>query len=284
MSVWGAGYDVTTAPPSGLYNAGTQQVSGKRTPKPSAAAVAAAAAAAAPAAPPRGGGGGGGGGGRAAAAPAAPPRGGGGGGNYPGRSVGLPPIEPYVSSPSAAAAAATAKPLLPLPPLGKAPPREALGLPSRGVHFPSISKTTSGNGQLPINKGNYRGGNSKMSRFGFSSKRGSEHRAAAEGSGVYNGDPPSGGGAAAGGAGGRPLIPRSYGTLNYRDSSYDIEEGGGGAAASGGAGGGGGGSLTVNTLTRHNGSLSNMTNLFGTGPGKGTRRRIHRRRASRIRR
>jgi hypothetical protein len=162
--------------------------------------------------------------------------------------------------------------------------RKAALLPPHRVKH-SFSRTSSGNVGTVHLEG-HAGGNLRASSFGFSSKRGSEHRAAADGSGVYNGGPPSGGGAAAaGGAGGRPLIPRSYGTLNYRDSSYDIEEGGGGAAAaSGGAGGGGGGSLTVNTSTRHNGSLSNMTNLFGTGPGKGTRRRIHRRRASRIRR
>jgi hypothetical protein len=191
------------------------------------------------------------GGGGGAAAPAAP-RGGAGGGNYPGRSVGLPPIEPYVPSASAgaAAAAAAASPLLPLAPLHGWTPRAAFGRPPpRGVHFPAITKTFSGNGQLPINKRNYTGGNYKMSRFGFSSKRGSEHRAAAEGSGIYNGDPPSGGGAAAAGGaggaaaaggagGGRPLIPRSYGTLNYRDSSYD-GEGSGGKGAAGGAGGGG---------------------------------------------
>jgi hypothetical protein len=51
----------------------------------------------------------------------------------------------------------------------------------------------------------------------------------------------------------------------------------GGAAGGAGAGAragarAGGGSLTVNTSTRHNGSLSNMNNLFGSGSGKRTRR------------
>ena len=54
--------------------------------------------------------------------------------------------------------------------------------------------------------------------------------------------------------------------------------GGGGAAGGAAAGGAGGGSLTVNTSTRHNGSLSNMNNLFGSGSGKRTRRTNRRRR------
>ena len=56
----------------------------------------------------------------------------------------------------------------------------------------------------------------------------------------------------------------------------------GGGAAAGGAGGGG--SLTVNTSTRHNGSLSNMNNLFGSGSGKRTRQTNRRRRNRRTRR
>jgi Skp family chaperone for outer membrane proteins len=55
----------------------------------------------------------------------------------------------------------------------------------------------------------------------------------------------------------------------------DLRTDSGGAGAGAGAGArarAGGGSLAVNTVTRHNGSLSNMTTLFGTGPGKRTRR------------
>ena len=47
---------------------------------------------------------------------------------------------------------------------------------------------------------------------------------------------------------------------------------GGGAGGAGAGARAGGGSLTVNTSTRHNGSLSNMNNLFGSGSGKRTRR------------